>query len=40
MHKIWFVAALAAATAPACAQTPFTVALRPVADEKAVFATV
>jgi RND family efflux transporter MFP subunit len=40
MHKIWFVAALAAATAPACAQTPFTVALRPLADEKAVFATV
>jgi multidrug efflux pump subunit AcrA (membrane-fusion protein) len=40
MHRIWLAAALTAAATAAHAQTPFTVALRPVVDEKAVFATV
>ncbi len=41
MHKLLCAAAmLGALAAPALAQKPFTVALRPLADEKAVFATV
>lgn len=41
MPKLLYLAAmLAASAAPACAQSPFTVTLRPLADEKAVFATV
>jgi RND family efflux transporter MFP subunit len=41
MHKLFCLATtLAVLAAPAYAQTTLTVALRPVADEKAVFATV
>jgi RND family efflux transporter MFP subunit len=41
MPKLLYLAAmLAASVAPACAQSTFTVTLRPLADEKAVFATI
>ena len=41
MHKLFSVAAVVwALAAPAHAQAPFTVGLRPMADQKAVFATV
>jgi RND family efflux transporter MFP subunit len=41
MHKLFSVAAAVwALVAPAHAQAPFTVGLRPIADQKAVFATV